>query len=209
MAPDYFDRYATRSWKWYAPLLANLVKYSAPGPMLDLGAGVGLLVEAATRWGIECTGLDGSADAVALGHERMPGIPLYQGFLEDPLPFEDERFQNVVLHEVIQYLPPERAASLLAEILRVLRPEGALYVASTTRRKRVEHVRDWMHPYEPKQLAGLLHRTGFDALRPLNTPLQIFGDSRIGRFAALGLYRLAPLDILSASATFIAYRPAN
>lgn len=48
---EYFEQlYASRTWEYYRPVLAHIIANSVPGPILDLGAGTGLLVEAATRW---------------------------------------------------------------------------------------------------------------------------------------------------------------
>ena len=55
--PGYFEQqYGPRGWEWYNRL-ANVVEHSKPGPILDVGAGHRLFVEAATRWGLDCVGL--------------------------------------------------------------------------------------------------------------------------------------------------------
>ena len=65
---NYFEKwYSNRDWRFYRPILSEVIFFSEPGPILDVGAGTGLFVEAALRWGIDCVGIEGSGEAVEIG----------------------------------------------------------------------------------------------------------------------------------------------
>jgi ubiquinone/menaquinone biosynthesis C-methylase UbiE len=100
----------------------------ARGRTLDLGCGTGRnlpLLE-----GARVVGLDPSLDALRRARRRAAGIPLVQARAK-ALPFRDAAFDTVVSGLVLCSVgDPSRA---LAEVRRVLRPDGALRV--------LEHVR--------------------------------------------------------------------
>jgi ubiquinone/menaquinone biosynthesis C-methylase UbiE len=101
---------------------------SARGQTLDLGCGTGRnlpLLE-----GARAVGLDPSLAALRRARRRAAGIPLVQARAE-ALPFRDAAFDTVVSGLVLcSVADPSRA---LAEVRRVLRPDGTLRV--------LEHVR--------------------------------------------------------------------
>src|SRR4249920_269614 len=112
---QYFEQlYASRTWEYYRPILGHIIAHSAPGPILDIGAGTGLFVEAAGRWGLDCQGIEGSEDAIAIGQKRYAGLRLSRQYLSAPFPFDGEQFQTVLLHQVIAHLEPEVARHVLA-----------------------------------------------------------------------------------------------
>ena len=121
--------------RWLAGLLG-----AGPGDRVaDLGCGTGAtLAQAAPDVpGGLLAGLDLSAaalgqTAVALaeavaGQDRRPGVLCVQADLKAPLPLADAAFDRVVCHNVLEVLPDPGA--LVAEAVRVLRPEGRLVLA--------------------------------------------------------------------------------
>lgn len=105
----------------------------APGRVLDLGAGTGVLaVAAARRWpGASVIGLDGSSAMLALAADRAvrelgtaaAGIEWRTGLAES-IPLPDASVDLVVSSFVVQLVPHRPTA--LREALRVLRPGGRL-----------------------------------------------------------------------------------
>jgi ubiquinone/menaquinone biosynthesis C-methylase UbiE len=96
---------------------------------LDLGCGTGRnlpLFPASVR----AIGLDPSFDALGRARRRSPGTPLVQGRAE-ALPFRAGCFDTVVSGLTLCSVPDPAAG--LAEVRRVLRPEGTL--------RALEHVR--------------------------------------------------------------------
>ena len=204
----YFEeRYGHRAWGWYSRLLANVVRYSRPGRILDVGAGHGLFTEAATRWGMDCVGIEGSRHGLEMAQARFPENRIVQGVLQEPLPFDDEQFQTVQMHQVIVCVAPDVVHFAFTEALRVLKPGGMFFVASDNRLRRRATDPTIVNGYTPKELAVLLRSVGFTGLIPQNAPRDVLGRTRIGRGIASVLFRALPIDRLSATATFLAFKP--
>ena len=101
----------------------------ARGRTLDLGCGTGrnLPIFPTT---VRAVGLDPSFEALRRARRRAPATPLVQGSAE-ALPFRDGCFDTVVSGLVLCSVPDPAIG--LAEVRRVLRPEGTL--------RALEHVR--------------------------------------------------------------------
>ena len=84
--------YPDDNWNASRKLLARCMKKGKPGPILDLGCGLGFFVECCYRFGIPSTGLEGSAYAVQAAKAREPNLDIRQHYLEDPFPFKKEHF---------------------------------------------------------------------------------------------------------------------
>jgi SAM-dependent methyltransferase len=107
-------------------LLLDLFLSAGPGPeVLNGGAGQGTLSRRLAELGFEVTSTDVSPEAVELLRERAPGDVLEADLTS--LPFEDARFDAAVLGEVLEHIENDRGA--LAEVARVLRPQGVLAVS--------------------------------------------------------------------------------
>lgn len=203
--------YGDRDWRAYVSVLARVVQYSQPGPILDLGAGCGYFVEAAARWGLSCIGLEGSTDAVEMARKRMPGIDMRLHRLSDVLPFEASSFQTLVLNQVIEHLEPDVVPHTLQEANRVLRPTGMVLITSPSRFNEREWKIDPTHInlLSPSQLRGLLTASGFDRIVAFDGPLPFLGRGRIGRGTATALFKLLRMERMSASANAMAFKPDN
>lgn len=117
-----FERLGLRSWRaWLAG--------GARGLTLDLGSGTGRNLPLLPA-GARAVALDPHADALARARRRAPGVPLVVARAE-ALPFRDGAFETVVCGLVLCSVDDPDAA--LAEIRRVLRPDGRL--------RLLEHVR--------------------------------------------------------------------
>ncbi|MFC6880737.1 MULTISPECIES: class I SAM-dependent methyltransferase [Actinomadura] len=93
--------------------------------ILDAGCGSGPLTAALRDRGAVVTGIDASAGMLAMARRRLgDDACLHVVDLNDPLPFEDESFDDVVASLVLHYL--EDWGPTLAEFRRVLRPGGRL-----------------------------------------------------------------------------------
>jgi SAM-dependent methyltransferase len=104
-------------------LLLDLFLSAAPGPeVLDAGAGQGTMSIRLERLGFEVTSTDVSDAAVAVLRKQLAG-DVEQASVTD-LPFADSSFDGAVLGEVLEHVEEDREA--LAEIARVLRPDGIL-----------------------------------------------------------------------------------
>lgn len=201
--------YSDRNWQTYTPLLAQVVRYSRAGPILDLGAGCGYFVEAAVRWGLSSVGLEGSVDAVEMAKKRAPNIDIRLHRLSDALPFEACYFQTVVLNQVIEHMEPEVMRHTLQEAYRVLGSGGLLLVTSPSCFNKEELEADPTHInlLSPTQLSNILTQSGFDSIEAFDTPLPFLGRGRIGYGIARAIYKLLKIEWMSASANAIAHKP--
>jgi SAM-dependent methyltransferase len=210
--PGYHQKYyLDRDWRAYTDILARIVRYSSPGPILDLGAGCGYLVEAVHLWGGLATGLEGSVEAVELAKSRAPKLDMRHHRLSDPLPCESDSYQTVVLNQVIEHLEPPIARRVVEESLRVLRPGGLLLIASPSSANRYEAQIDPTHInlMTPTELKDLLIHSGFDRATSWDVALPIFGKSWLLHGAATALFKVFPVDRLSASANAMAFKPGD
>ncbi|MCD6223686.1 MAG: methyltransferase domain-containing protein, partial [Deltaproteobacteria bacterium] len=105
-------------------LLAEKYFLSNPKNSISIGVGSGLF---ASRLGIEY-GVEPSKQMAKLAKKR--GIKVKIGMAED-VPFEDERFDTVLLSTVLSYVDdPEKAVK---EACRILKPNGHIVVSFLAR----------------------------------------------------------------------------
>jgi SAM-dependent methyltransferase len=89
--------------------------------LLDLGCGAGMLA-LLKRKGVALTGVDLSDECVAAA--RRNGYDETVRSALEALPFSDASFDYVVSLDVLGHIPAEQKDAVLAEIRRVLRPDG-------------------------------------------------------------------------------------
>jgi ubiquinone/menaquinone biosynthesis C-methylase UbiE len=126
----------------------------ARGRTLDLGCGTGRNLPLFPP-GLRAVGLDPALDALRRARRRTPGARLVCGSAE-ALPFRDGVFDTVVSGLVLCSVPdPARG---LAEVRRVLRPDGVLRALEHVRSTRPwrGRVQDWIQPAWTR-LAGGCH----------------------------------------------------
>jgi SAM-dependent methyltransferase len=201
---EMFDRaYGRRRWEYYKHLVAACIVYGEPGQWLDLGAGLGLFVECARNFGIDCVGVEGSRYAVERAKKR--GIALEHQLLEQPLPFDAGSISTVICNQTMEHLHGNTARFVIHESYRVLRPGGVLLVYSPSKFNRAaREEKSHINLYTPKRLKAEVKAAGFTLINAPNSPLPFLGESKAGKALSLLLFRLFPLPFLSASANCIA-----
>jgi SAM-dependent methyltransferase len=112
----------TEHLRWKADLTRHHPRVTAARSVLDVGCGSGEVLAALRSPGRRLCGVEMSPEAVRSLEER--GIEGRSIDLEvDVLPFADGEFEVVICYDVLEHVfAPGR---LLAEIRRVLRPDGA------------------------------------------------------------------------------------
>lgn len=119
--------------RWSLLLAPELIAFAGIGDgqhVLEVGCGTGSLTRAllATGPGVRVTGIDGSAEYIALNQQatRDPRARLEQGDAQT-LPYRDDAFDGALSLLVMNFIPdPARA---LAEMRRVVRPGGPIAAA--------------------------------------------------------------------------------
>lgn len=119
------ERFGLGAWRrWLAQ--------GARGWTLDVGCGTGRNLPL-YRGGVMVVGLDPARDPLRRARRRAPHVPLVQASAE-ALPFRDHVFDTVVSGLVFCSVPdPDRG---LAEVRRVLRPDGTLRMLEHVRSRR-------------------------------------------------------------------------
>jgi ubiquinone/menaquinone biosynthesis C-methylase UbiE len=123
----------TRVRRWRGEVVDESLATS-PGTILDVGCGTGTLAMELARRAPQARviGLDGNPDiltrAAAKTREGAVEIELLNG-LADSIPLEDASVDCAISTLVFHHLSPATKVRALAEIRRVLRPDGRLVIA--------------------------------------------------------------------------------
>jgi ubiquinone/menaquinone biosynthesis C-methylase UbiE len=149
---DRFDlRFARTMWVY-----DNVRRDAA---VLDLGCGAGILA-LLKRKGVTLTGVDLSDECVAAA--RRNGYDETVRSDLEALPFTDASFDYVVSLDVIGHIPAEQKDAVLAEIRRVLRPDGVTMhgIECTDRAARRRY--DEMSPEELRRFIAIDGHVGLE-----------------------------------------------
>ncbi len=119
-ASGYVELFSSASDMAIPAILDKLEPFSH---VLDLCCGQGNVTEALIAQGHEVVGIDFSPEMLTIARRRAPEAEFIEADAQE-LPFEDDRFDCVVCNFGIMHIPDQMGA--LAEIHRVLRPEGQL-----------------------------------------------------------------------------------
>lgn len=138
-------------------VMATLRKYLSDWSMegadvLDVGCGDAGVLIACAEAGARAAGIEPDGESVARGEVRAEehgvDVDLRQGIAEE-LPYPDASFDLVILDNVLEHVGDQERT--LAEIRRVLRPDGLLYMVTP---KPLSLYSLWNDPHY--DLAGLV-----------------------------------------------------
>ncbi|MEZ6235777.1 MAG: methyltransferase domain-containing protein [Phycisphaerales bacterium] len=146
--PDYaamYDSYWDDPSRWGSCSIRDLDQTAeailatcGPGRLLDVGSGMGGLVRALLRLGVDATGLDVAQKCVDASNEAAAGRFVRGSLLQ--LPFEDGAFDTVVSTDVLEHLDEADVPAALAEMARVSRRFLFVRVATTPDRDGAWHL---------------------------------------------------------------------
>jgi len=151
-----------RTWEATARAFLGLARH---GHVLDAGSGDGTLAALIAPRAESVTCLDRSEKVLEAARQRLSrheNVHIERGELEH-LPFENERFDTVMLFNVLTYLrEPGRA---LREAARVLRPGGNVAIVTLEAHRHAGLTAAYGHVvpgFELEELRRLIRRAGFD-----------------------------------------------
>lgn len=198
-----YDYHRTRNWKHYEVYLKRF--RNNPSPILEMGSGIGLFLEACRQNGVEAVGLEYEREGVESA--RAAGLQSIQHDLGFNVPFPDESFGAVFSNQVIEHVPRLTQERMVSEAFRVLRPGGQVLIISPCRHYEPARL-DKYHIalLTPSELKAMVEAAGF-----VNVNL---GYNRMQAISPSIDHILKPLfdkevpDLLSQDACVLAWKPA-
>ena len=156
--------------EWARHAILDALALGPGDRLLEVGCGGGLLLSEALSSGASATGIDHSAEMVALAAERAPAAELMLGDAGS-LPFADAAFIAVAMSVVFFFL--DDPIGVLRECRRVLRSGGRLAVYTTAPELRgtpaaPEPIASRGHFYPDEELAELARRAGWTEVAVVN-----------------------------------------
>ena len=121
---DAFYRGNGRAWRGNCRMPDPL---DGTGRALDIGCGSGKSASTLIDMGYEVSGTDVSSEAIGICRERFGPEGFSEGSVLS-LPFPDSSFDYVVAVHVLEHIPDSDMPAAVAEILRVTRPGGYLFI---------------------------------------------------------------------------------
>jgi|SRR5208282_5613916 2-polyprenyl-3-methyl-5-hydroxy-6-metoxy-1,4-benzoquinol methylase len=173
----YYDYFEERFMKQsaYQGLLRNIKKYlgsfeRGKSRFLDIGCGLGYLMDVAHDEGFQVSGVEFNHVAAARLRSKYV-FPVYSG---DVLDFEDEPFDVITLMDVIEhFLDPMQS---LAHIRNLVKPGGLLVLTTMdcdgivskllgTRIEDFRRVREHVFFFTRRLMRDMLRKHGFDVMQ--------------------------------------------
>ncbi|MFZ5637234.1 MAG: ArsR/SmtB family transcription factor [Pseudomonadota bacterium] len=158
------ERHYSPGRTWEA-LARSALPLLAPGRVLDIASGDGVLAELLAPHAQEYVCIDASPRVVSAASERLrrfANVQVREGDMH-ALPYEDGHFDLVVLMHALTYAA--RPAVAVAEAARVLRPGGRLLLSSLARHEHRAAVEAYGHVnlgFTDKELRKFMEKAGLD-----------------------------------------------
>jgi SAM-dependent methyltransferase len=183
--PDdrWVDGYARYEWDHLRPVLAAYGIEVAGRDVLEFGCNVGgsTVVLAALGATLSAVDIDPLLTPITEANLARHGLTgtIRLARPGEALPFIDASFDLVLANSVLEYVEPDRLETAIAELHRLLRPDGLLFICGTASRLalRERHSGRWLVNYLPRAVDRL-------AGRPLQRGLAPWRLARLlkGRF---------------------------
>ena len=140
------------------------------GRVLDLGCGLGGVLEDLTKLGCEVFGIEPNPDAAKMCKEK--GLNVECDLIEDMI-YPENFFDVVLLFHVIEHLPSPK--NTLQKIFQILKPSGSLFIACPNADSYLskffgEYWAGWHPPFHfyhftPQTMSKLIGLTDFEIVK--------------------------------------------
>jgi SAM-dependent methyltransferase len=187
------ERHYSPGRTWEA-LARSALPLLAPGHVLDIASGDGVLAELLAPHAREYICIDSSTRVVNAATERLrrfPNVQVREGDMH-ALPFADDHFDLVVLMHALTYAA--RPAVAVAEAARVLRPGGHLLLSSLAEHAHRAAVEAYGHVnlgFSDKDLRQFVQKAG---LRIANSET-VTREKRPPHFEVISIIGIKPTSI--------------
>jgi SAM-dependent methyltransferase len=133
-APDWFNRTIDELQFRAVRRALGCARLAAGARILDVGCGTGRWLRRYTEMGYRAAGIDATAAMLSTARRQETNAPLICGEVQR-LPIADGTFDCVSDITVVQHLPLALQAGAIAEMIRVLKPQGRLILMELIRGK--------------------------------------------------------------------------
>ena len=160
------ERHYSPGRTWEA-LARSALPLLAPGEVLDIASGDGVLAELLAPHSKKYICLDSSAKVVMAASERLrklPHVEVIEGDMQE-LPFENSRFDLILLMHALTYA--DKPALAIAEAGRVLKKNGQLLLACLAKHEHRAVVTPFGHVnlgFTEKELRKFADKAGLEVL---------------------------------------------
>lgn len=183
----YFDylRGRSRLGLWYRryylyPRLSRMLT----GRVLDFGCGIGDFL----NFRPDTVGVDINAETVEFCRAAGRDARLIEN---GRIPWADASFDGVIMDNVLEHIPEERADAVVDEVLRVLVDSGTVLIG-VPGQKGYASDSDHKRFYRESDLQQLMSRHGCVATRTIHTPLKgSFADRRLSQYCIYAAFSTA------------------
>jgi SAM-dependent methyltransferase len=161
--------------------------------ILEIGCGIGTVVNELSRKGQDIVGIDISGEAIEYGRKKYGDIRLEVQAAEI-LPYEDESFDVVLSFDLFEHIA--EIDKHISEVRRVLRPGGYYLFQTPNRYSNIIYETLWTkslqwrryHPslHSPGQLKRRMARHGFDIKFIKMNPINKFTEKKLKKLGLLG-----------------------
>jgi len=135
--------------------VAKLLLQARARRILDFGTGTGRHTVYLATMGFEVYGFDWSETAMTLAKQALASEGLSANLTiwdmnETPLPYDDGFFDGVIAVRVLHHTYVEKIKRIAAEVARITRVRGYLYIEAPTYEKAIQQRVEGMKSEEPE-----------------------------------------------------------
>lgn len=147
--------------EYYARRVVEIVKESGAKNVLEAGCGDGWITAQLAQAGLDAVGIDWSSRAIAHAKTMAPSGRFHCGDVRDQAFLESfpQKFDAVVLVEVIEHIPPADTVEALQNVISRLREDGTFVLTTPHVNFPNNNPQHYRH-FTPELLGDILEKVG-------------------------------------------------